>query len=155
MSLKGHPKHGAKFRTARGWEAGVGGAPSARRCRARVIHTIATYRGATVAAEASFIESRELTLTFIRLGLSYESGGNKYLRQVMIIYTDRERGCDRDDYWHLLPRLQAIASGPLHRCLEMESFPGGEVSKISAPLRGLRRKCPPRGCRDQPGPLGK
>ena len=72
-----------------------------------------------------------------------ELEGGKYLSQVRVIYTDRARDFDRGNYWSLLPKLAAIASDPLHKCLEVESCPGGEMTRLSALLRKIHRKLAP------------
>ena len=69
--------------------------------------------------------------------------GEKYLRQVGIIYTDRARDFDHGAYWSLLPNITAIASDPLHRCMEFKSCSGGKVARISALLRVIHRKFAP------------
>ena len=67
-----------------------------------------------------------------------------------MVFTDRPRDFDHDDYWATFPALQAIASDPLHRCLEVEGCSGGKVTKLSSALRRIHRKFAPSALHERP-----
>ena len=60
------------------------------------------------------------------------------------MYTDRPRDFDNEETWDVLPGLIAIACDTIHRCVEIESCSGGEITKLSSLLRKIHRKFTPR-----------
>ena len=74
-SCQWKPKRGAKIRAAVGGTAGGAKKEDSESNRAHVSHTITTAGGATVAASAAFIESRAITMDFVRRSLVDEPGG--------------------------------------------------------------------------------
>ena len=103
------------------------------------MHTLTAASGAAIAAAAGYSESRAITSDFIRRILLEDSEGDSYLRHVRILYTDRARDFDHGDYWAFIPGLLAIASHPLHRCIEVECCYGGKITNLSEALRKIHR----------------
>ena len=128
------PKHGARIRASELVD-GVD--------RLHVVHTLTTGTGATAGAEASFSESSDNTIAFIRDTLSVPDSTARYAESARILFSDRARDLDRPDTWAVLPNMLCVASDPLRRCLEVESCFGGKKSPLSANLRRLHMKFSP------------
>ena len=91
---------------------------------ARVENALTTAGGATVETPTEYSESRAITMDSIRNRLWGELVCGKYLIHERTVYIGRARGFGRGAYWALIPNLTAIASDPLHSCIEVESCPG-------------------------------
>ena len=134
MSMTDQPKHGAKMRKSEGEE---------RPGRLHVAHTPTTATGDTVERSAEFGESRQLTLGFIDRSLDVSTSDVRPAEHVCILYSDRVRDLVHVDTLRASPNLDAVASDPLHRCLEIEACPGGRRAALSSALRKIHMKFPP------------
>ena len=120
----GKPNHGSKIRAVGGGTAGAAKKGEPQSSRARAAHSLTASGCVAVAASAAFSESRPITLDFVRRSPADESGGNAYLSHVRLIYTDRAKDSDRDDYGEMTPCLAAIANDQLRRYIELEASQG-------------------------------
>ena len=134
MPMTNQPKHGAKMRKSEEKE---------RPGRLHVAHTLTTATGATVGWPAEFSKSRKLTLGFIARRLDVSTSDVRPVEHVRILYSYKARGLDRVYSWRAMPNLDAVASDPLHRCLEIEACSGGRRAALSSALRKIHMQLPP------------
>ena len=140
MGLSDHPKRGAKIRR-------VAGATPAKICeleRIHVAHTAATAGGVIISAGAEFSERRDITIEFLKRSLLLSDGAATYANSVRVLFTGRARDIDDESARKVFPCLLAVSSGPLHRCLEIEACPGGEITRLSSLLLMAHRKFSPQ-----------
>ena len=140
MGLSDQPKHGAKIRKA----DAINPARPRDQERIRAVHTAATSSGAIISASAEFSERRDTTIDFLKRSILLSDGVTSYANSVRVIFTDRARDLDDEATWRAPPCLLAVASGPLHRCLEVEACSGGKITRLSTLLRRAHQKFSPQ-----------
>ena len=137
MSATGQPYRGSQIRPR---ESKHTSGRAAEVARVHLAHIPTTRSGAAVATSPEYIESRPVSCAFIRRPLDADSRQYSNLREVGILYTDRDRDLGRNGTLGVFSCRFDIADGAIRRCLESEACPGGGITKLPSHLRKVSRK---------------